>query len=315
MMLSLAISPILASTGNIYLSALLHFSFASQEEIYLPEIYLIIIWIFTVSGIRFNYALISASVTFVSSVAYQIYFKIPQEFLHLHFIWMFASFSFGLLSALIINKFHRQTFLHAKELKSLLSQRELLMQELNHRVKNNLQFIITLLWSKRSGSSPETEQTLISLQSQISAIATVHETLCAQPDISALDTGKYLHTILDSLHELYPHITFDIRFEADIILSMERTITLGLVLCELISNSVKHSFTLEEGTIEINLNIHKNQVTLNYSDTITDYEENNFSMISNTKKSIGWSMISSLISQLRAISTAQGKYLVITFNL
>lgn len=228
---------------------------------------------------------------------------------------MVSGFSFGLLSALIISKFYRQTFLNTKELKSLLTQRELLMQELNHRVKNNLQFIITLLWLKRAQSSPETQQALLSLQTQISAIATVHEALCSQPNISSLDGGHYLQTIIDALHELYPHVIFGIKFEPNIILSMERTITLGLVISELISNSVKHAFSLDGGNIEISLSTSENQITLNYSDIMTDFEENDFITFSHSQNSIGWSMISELVSQLQATSTADGKNLIITFAL
>jgi len=94
------------------------------------------------------------------------------------------------------------------ELSSLLTQRELLMRELSHRVKNNLQFIIGLLWTKRANASRETNEILFSLQSQIKAIAAVHETLCSQPNITTVNGGDYLQTINNALRELYADVEF-----------------------------------------------------------------------------------------------------------
>ena len=186
------------------------------------------------------------------------------------------------------------------ELKYLLSQRELLMQELSHRVKNNLQFIIGLLWTKRSAASDETQKILLSLQSQIQAIATVHETLCEQPNMTMINGGNYLQTIINALAELYPNIKFNCNFDKEGILAVEDTISLGLVVSELISNSVKHVLTTNAGMISINFEMKNNIATFTYSDGQTQFQNNNFLVTSRKNKSLGWSMIMELIHQLKA---------------
>jgi len=201
------------------------------------------------------------------------------------------------------------------ELKNLLSQRELLMRELSHRVKNNLQFIIGLLWNKRSGASGETQKILLSLQSQIQAIATVHETLCSQPNISSLDGGEYLGTIIGALGELYPHIRFEYTSGKKGLLSMDDTISLGLVVSELVSNSVKHAFLSDSGVIRIEFDIRDNIAKLCYSDGKTVFGDNDFVAVSNSNKSIGWSMIMKLIRQLKAQSRSDGNLFSISFAL
>ncbi|MDD2829231.1 MAG: 7TM diverse intracellular signaling domain-containing protein [Sulfuricurvum sp.] len=199
------------------------------------------------------------------------------------------------------------------ELKDLLSQRELLMRELSHRVKNNLQFIIGLLWTKRVKASDETKAILLSLQSQIQAIATVHETLCEQPNISTVNGNHYLKTIIDALQELYPNITFSCTFGEEGLLSLDDTISLGLVVSEMVSNTVKHVYSTKSGTISIDFEIHNNLAKLSYSDGQTQFQNNDFLKASRKNKSIGWSMITELIHQLKAQILSEGNLFKIQF--
>lgn len=200
------------------------------------------------------------------------------------------------------------------ELKDLLSQRELLMRELSHRVKNNLQFIIGLLWTKRVKASDETKEILVSLQSQIQAIATVHETLCEQPNIATVNGGNYLKTIIDALQGLYPDINFVSTFGKEGLLSMEDTISLGLVVSEMVSNSVKHTFSTQNGIIYIDFKIEDNAAKLTYSDGQTLFQNNDFLTVSHNTKSMGWSMIMELVRQLKAQTAAEKNFFTITFT-
>jgi len=199
------------------------------------------------------------------------------------------------------------------ELKALLSQRELLMRELSHRVKNNLQFIVGLLWTKRSKANDETQEILLSLQSQIQAIATVHETLCEQPNIAIVDGGNYLKTMMDALRTLYPDITFIGTFEKNGFLSMDDTISLGLVVSEMVSNSVKHAYKDQRGTISLTLEVENNWAKMTYSDGQTIFENNNFSITTQKTKRTGWSMITELLHQLKAQTSSEKDLFTIHF--
>lgn len=200
------------------------------------------------------------------------------------------------------------------QLNDLLSQRELLMRELNHRVKNNLQFILGLLWTKRSRASEETQDILLSLQSQIQAIATVHETLCDQADIVLLDGVEYLKTIIDALEKLYPDITFTYTVGKKGLLSMDDTVSLGLVLSELVSNSIKHAFLNRSGTVHIEFEVQNNIAKLSYSDGQTIFQNIDFLTASPTRKRLGWSMIMELIRQLNGETTMENDCFTIRFT-
>ncbi len=200
------------------------------------------------------------------------------------------------------------------QLNNLLSQRELLMRELNHRVKNNLQFILGLLWTKRSRASDETQEILLSLQSQIQAIATVHETLCDPSDISLLDGVNYLKTIIDALKNLYPDVTFTYTFGKEGMLSMDDTVSLGLVVSELVSNSIKHAFSNQSGTVHIEFEVQNNIAKLTYSDDQTVFQNIDFLTASPTRKRLGWSMIMALIRQLHGKTIMENDCLTIHFT-
>ncbi|MDD2368620.1 MAG: 7TM diverse intracellular signaling domain-containing protein [Sulfuricurvum sp.] len=199
------------------------------------------------------------------------------------------------------------------ELKDLLSQRELLMRELSHRVKNNLQFIIGLLWTKRSKANDETQEILLTLQSQIQAIAKVHETLCEQPNITILDGGKYLETIMNALRELYSDINFVFSCETNGYISMDDTISLGLVVSEMVSNSVKHAYKAQKGTVSLTFKVENNWAKMTYSDGKTTFENNDFIMSSQNTKRIGWSMITELLRQLKAQTSSEEYIFTIHF--
>lgn len=119
MILILAVSPVLANIGNLYLTELLRSSPIYLSELYSTEVYLIVIWIFAISGLRFSYAIISASICFILTLGYQFYSLMPKEIFYLHQLWMFAAFSFGVMTALILEKNNKRIFLDARKLEQL----------------------------------------------------------------------------------------------------------------------------------------------------------------------------------------------------
>lgn len=116
----LAIAPVLANAGNLYLVELLRTSPIYLSEAYSSEVYLIVIWIFALSGLRFTHAFISALACFAMTFGFQVFFPVPDEIFYLHQLWMFAAFSFGVMSALILEKNNKRIFLDAQQLHHLL---------------------------------------------------------------------------------------------------------------------------------------------------------------------------------------------------
>ena len=115
MIFLLIVAPISAAMINQFIALNI-----KDVAIYLPEIYLIIIWTFAISGLRLTHAAISASIIFILVIAINYYlFPMRKELFLMHFLWMISSFSFGLLSAFILENSSKTIFLKNKKLEYL----------------------------------------------------------------------------------------------------------------------------------------------------------------------------------------------------
>lgn len=112
MIFILVIAPMIATVGNLLIVTTL-----VNYTIYLTEIYLIIFWTLTISGLRLFHALIS--VFFILICATTFLYKIPHNIFVMHLFWMFSSLSFGLVSAYIFERLNKKVFLNYKELEKL----------------------------------------------------------------------------------------------------------------------------------------------------------------------------------------------------
>jgi two-component sensor histidine kinase len=138
------------------------------------------------------------------------------------------------------------TALHQREeeLKRLVGEREVLVQEVHHRVKNNLQTIVSLL-NLHSGytDNVHVKNALAEAGGRVQAIARLHERLYASENLSEVNVGDYLRKLVADLQNLHGRheITFEVATE-DIVLDMERATPLALIANELILNCLKHAF-------------------------------------------------------------------------
>ncbi len=107
----LMIAPVVANAANLYLNA-----GSPQFLVFAPEIYLSIIWTFTVSGLPLRQASISAGTIVALVIAATIQLPMPTGLVQLHLFWILAAFSFGLLAAFILERALKATFLQQCEL-------------------------------------------------------------------------------------------------------------------------------------------------------------------------------------------------------
>ncbi|WP_345977857.1 GGDEF domain-containing protein [Sulfurimonas sp. HSL3-7] len=111
----LLLAPIGASVGNLVIVANV-----DNPATYLTELYLILFWTFTVSGLRLMQATLSAFSTFtVVFITTFFLFPLPQELFIMHFFWMFSAFSFGLLGAYLLERSNKRVFLNHDQLERL----------------------------------------------------------------------------------------------------------------------------------------------------------------------------------------------------
>lgn len=132
------------------------------------------------------------------------------------------------------------------ELRAALKEKEVLLKEVHHRVKNNLQ-IVTSLFSLQSQAAKDLALTeaLLDGQSRIKAMSLIHEKLYASPDLARLDFGDYLRVLVAHLYRSYrPHaapITLNLDAPA-LSMSVDVAVPCGLIVNELVANALKHAF-------------------------------------------------------------------------
>ena len=132
-----------------------------------------------------------------------------------------------------------------KELNSALAEKEALLSEIHHRVKNNLAAFISLLSLQGSiEDTPEGKRLKLDLQNRARSMALVHETLYKTHMFEAVDMGMYLDTLLDQIAGSF-QMTKSVKRVVDahgVMLDISRATPAGLIVNELVTNSFKYAF-------------------------------------------------------------------------
>jgi PAS domain S-box-containing protein len=135
----------------------------------------------------------------------------------------------------------------ARALMGSLREKELLLQEVHHRVKNNLQIICSLinLQLDKEGESSAMAAALIEIETRIRSISLVHELLYQSDDFARVDFPSYVRQLVDYLAEAYAVDRRRVRIEVSAgeeSLPIDKAIPCGLILNELVVNALKHAF-------------------------------------------------------------------------
>jgi two-component sensor histidine kinase len=131
-----------------------------------------------------------------------------------------------------------------KDLQISLEEKEFLMQELGHRVKNNLMMVSSLISLKDSALGGRAD--LTDIKRQVEAILLLHEKLDGMERVNNIDFGKYVEELVENLFSFSRKpvkLEIDIT---DILLPTKQAVPLGLIVNEIATNAVKHGLTDEE---------------------------------------------------------------------
>ena len=141
---------------------------------------------------------------------------------------------------------------HTEQLiRAALEEKNVLFKEIHHRVKNNLQVISSLLnLQARQIADPESLEMLKESQNRIRAMALIHEELYRSETLARIDFGDYVESLTEHLLDSYGAGVEKIRLTSDIApisLSLDTAIPCGLIINELVTNSLKHAFQSRHG--------------------------------------------------------------------
>ena len=158
-----------------------------------------------------------------------------------------------------------------RTLEQSLSEKEVLLKEVHHRVKNNLQVIssIAKLQGERHGVDPRVREMLHHSRDRVRSMALIHESLYQTKQFSSIDLADYIDGLARNLMLSYSttgRVELDLDLEP-VRLSIDQAMPCGLILNEVISNALKHAFPDgRQGSIRIRLRSAGDQVTIHVAD-------------------------------------------------
>lgn len=190
---------------------------------------------------------------------------------------------------------HRTRLLEEKN-----REKETLLKEIHHRVKNNLQIIMSMLnLQARHVQDPKALEVMQSIRGRVRSMSILHERLYQHEDLASIDLHAYLKDICEGLYATYgisEHQIMLSLYIPHLMVEADTALSLGLIVNELVSNSIKYAFPEREGHIHISLQPESEQsyiltVQDNGVGLPVDFEERR-------KKSFGLQLVSSLARKL-----------------
>ena len=174
------------------------------------------------------------------------------------------------------------------DLEKTLNDKNLLLKEINHRVKNNMQIMVSLIRLQVDEiEDKKTQEVLTTTYNRVNAMSNLHELLYFQEDISDINATDYFRLIADKIQESYSK-TILLHLKIQAVLKLNEAVHCGLILNELITNAFKHAFISENGNIYIKLLMTETHYKLIVSDDGVGYNQKEIS------NSLGLTLVNSL---------------------
>ena len=175
----------------------------------------------------------------------------------------------------------------------LIAQKDTLLKEVNHRIQNSLQLVVSFLaMQARAEADDKLTEHLTEAQRRLSAVALVHRRLYADDNVQSVDLARYLGELIDDLRgsmgdEWSGQLTDDL---APLLISSDNAVQVGLVLVELVINAQKYAYDGAPGPISIVLEQHRARFRLIVADKGRGR--------SGTRKGFGARMLESMVKRL-----------------
>lgn len=208
-----------------------------------------------------------------------------------------------------------------KQIEGSLKEKETLLREIHHRVKNNLQIISSVINLQADKiTDVKLKDILNELKLRISSIALTHQMLYQKESVSTVSINEYIQNLVTQIIGSYDHHKIKVDVKTDqknFILNIDTAIPLGLLVNEIITNSFKHAFDgRESGLIELIVNTSEKNVELIIKDNGIGLPKNYLELMKKPN-SLGFELISILVEQLYAkleINNSNGTEFKLTFS-
>lgn len=178
------------------------------------------------------------------------------------------------------------------QLNQALKTKELLLKEVHHRIKNNLQIILSMVRLQNDKSSDKaTIEKFVNLENRINAIAKTYNLLLPEDDLNAIDMDEYVESLLQDIQASMDEVHHEIEIETDIdaMIPLRESVYIGIIINELVTNAYKHAFEGDKGRIAISMHQEKEEYVLMVGDNGKGFIDNKES------KSLGLKLIHALV--------------------
>jgi len=204
-----------------------------------------------------------------------------------------------------------------KVIKSSLKEKEVLLREIHHRVKNNLQIITSLLnMQSRFLNDEKSKEIVNESKNRIKSMSLIHQKLYQEKELTGIETTTYFSELIDSIMQSYginnENTTIKINVDS-LLLDVDTAIPLGLIINELVSNAFKHGITDNSGEFIFKFLYNDNELHVVIKDNGKGIPPH---IDIDKSKTYGMKLIKSLSKKLRAsIEFKNNKGLEITMKI
>ena len=179
----------------------------------------------------------------------------------------------------------KEVIIRTNKLKVLIDEKEMLLKEIHHRVKNNFHIIIGMIWfeNKKIITNKDNKPDLTDLTNRIKSMSMIHESLYSSNDLVNINIKEYLNKIIQNILHSYKNINLKSNLH-DITIKFDDAVSLGIIINEIITNSIKHNQKTNDLEIKIEIIKKENIIYL----TITD---NGIGFLDTNKRGLGLKLI------------------------
>jgi two-component sensor histidine kinase len=194
-----------------------------------------------------------------------------------------------------------------EQLRAALAEKEALLREIHHRVKNNLQITASLLYLQANKvTDPAARKVFEEAQQRLRAMSVVHEQLYRSDDLAQVDLADYVRTLVGQLagESSGAPVRFDVD-TAPVRLAIDQALPAGMILVELVTNVLKHAYPGGDvGHASVQLTQQAERVTLTVSDGGVGLPAG---LEPESSSSFGWRIIRMLTAQLGGALAIEGE--------